>query len=226
MNRTPTVKICGLQQLSTLEAMVGLPVDHIGLVFAPSRRQVTSAFAGEVIHFIRQRQSFVPLVFGVFVNPSPEELDAVMRQAPLDVIQLHGQETPEMCRHVRERFDAAVYKVFSVPEQSDDLALSVDNQLDPYAGTVDGILIDTAGGGTGRTFAWEWIPLYSAWTRSQSIPLIVAGGLNPGNVCELLERYQPSGLDVSSGVESSGVKDISKITAFVERVKGNASSAG
>lgn len=226
MNMKPTVKICGLQQLCTLESMTALPVDHIGLIFAPSRRQVTPGFAGEVIRTIRQQQLFSPLVFGVFVDPTLEELDAVMKQAPLDVIQLHGRETPEMCRLVRERFKAAVYKVFSVPEQSDGSILSVGSQLEPYAGMIDGMLIDTAGGGTGRPFAWDRIPQYSEWAGSRQIPLIVAGGLNPDNVGDLIERYRPSGVDVSSGVESGGMKDLDKITAFVERVKGYASSAG
>lgn len=75
------------------------------------------------------------------------------------------------------------------------------------------------GGGSGKTFAWERIPAYAEWAKSREIALFVAGGLQPDNVQQLIQTYTPFGVDVSSGVETEGVKDIAKITAFVERVK-------
>lgn len=98
--------------------------------------------------------------------------------------------------------------------------------LDPYAGCIDGLLIDTYdpvyGGGSGKTFAWDLIPPYQEWAKRQGIPLFVAGGLDSDNVSHLIGQYAPYGVDVSSGVESEpGVKDINKVMAFIERVKGN-----
>jgi len=98
------------------------------------------------------------------------------------------------------------------------------SRLDPYLDAIDAVLLDTydpaAAGGTGRTFAWECIPLYLAWTRRHGLPLIVAGGLHADNVRELIDRYGPDGVDVSSGVETNGEKDIEKIATFVKKVKG------
>lgn len=226
----PTVKICGLKDEATLSAIVHLPIDHIGFVFAPSKRQITSEQAGALVRLLadrRERGLPVPLTFGVFVNPTMEQLADVLREAPLDVVQLHGSESPEFCRSVRETFNVQVYRVSSVkhtdaPEARQD---SAETALNPYIGTIDGLMVDTAGGGTGKTFEWNKIPEFQTWARKQNIPLLVAGGLNLDNVGDLLEAYMPDGVDVSSGVETDGMKDIAKITAFVERVKRHESHA-
>ncbi|TMV51271.1 phosphoribosylanthranilate isomerase [Paenibacillus mesophilus] len=220
-----TVKICGLKDTETVRSVLHLPIDHIGFLFAKSKRQVTPAQAGEmvkVIHRSRERGNRVPLTVGVFVDPSEQQLAEVMREAPIDVIQLHGSEDAAFCKWVRDTYRVQVYRVCSVDNQS---AQTIEEALAPYAGCIDGLLLDTAGGGTGRTFEWNRIPDYLAWTNRCGIPLLVAGGLHPDNVEELLEAYAPDGVDVSSGVETDGVKDISKITAFVERVKRHESHA-
>ncbi|NQX64879.1 phosphoribosylanthranilate isomerase [Paenibacillus alba] len=223
----PTVKICGLQSVEVLKSIVHLPIDHIGFVFAPSKRQVTPEKAGELIAFLKSEEKngiAVPLTVGVFVNPTEEQLKQVLAVAPLDVVQLHSQETPEFCRFVREHFQVKVFKSVSI-SKSDHKVPSLDEvsaQLDPYKGTVDAVLLDTFdpvyGGGSGKTFAWDCIPVYQEWARFAGVQLLVAGGLQPDNVNELVTAYQPDGVDVSSGVETEGVKDIAKITAFVERV--------
>lgn len=228
-----TVKICGLKDAETVKAVLHLPIDHIGFIFAKSKRQVTQAEAGELVRAVRAgRESGLPVpqTVGVFVNPTEERIAEVLREAPLDVIQLHGSEDPAFCRRVRETFGVRVLRVFSVagsetggepagPAESPEAALS------PFAGCIDGLLLDTAGGGTGKTFEWSRIPDYLAWARRTGIPLLVAGGLTPDNVADLLAEYEPDGVDVSSGVETDGVKDIAKITAFVERVKRHESHA-
>jgi phosphoribosylanthranilate isomerase len=212
-----TVKICGLKQVETIQSILHLPIDHIGFVFAPSKRQVTPRQAGDMIRSLRDsRKTDVPLTFGVFVNPTAEMLDDTLREAPLDVVQLHGHEGPEFCRWVKETNGVQVYKVFSVSEHA---AADPSEQLDLYLGSIDGCFLDTAGGGTGKTFDWGRIPAYMNWAKKAGIPLIVAGGLHPDNVTELIRKYQPDGVDVSSGVETDGEKDVTKITAFVERVK-------
>jgi phosphoribosylanthranilate isomerase len=234
-----SVKICGLQHPDMVRSVLHLPIDYIGFMFAKSKRQVTSQQAREMLLVLeahRARGMAAPLSVGVFVNPSQEQLRSVMVEAALDVIQLHGQETPEDCHWAKEQFPGVkVWKVVSVVQGYHTLGAvdaiadkSVGGTgaaavLDPYKGTVDGILLDTFdpvyGGGSGKTFAWDAIPPYQEWCRAAGIPLLIAGGLQPDNVDVLLEAFSPDGVDVSSGVETDGVKDLLKITRFVERVK-------
>ncbi|MEK3787741.1 phosphoribosylanthranilate isomerase [Paenibacillus sp. FSL K6-1230] len=220
MERT-AVKICGLQSVEVLKSMVHLPVDYIGFVFAPSKRRVTAQQAAELIPILREWQTeAAPQSVGVFVNPELQELRELLHTAPLDIIQLHGQESPEFCRAVKEQLDLRVIKALPI---TDGTEASVHNQLDDYIGTIDALLLDTHdpvyGGGSGRTFAWDRIPAYQDWAQQHGITLLVAGGLHSENVTELIALYAPDGLDVSSGVETDGMKDIQKITSFVERVK-------
>lgn len=226
----PSVKICGLLTADMVRAVAELPVDHIGLVFARSKRQVTAEQAAELIQALKEsRRGEIPETVGVFVNPTEQELNGVMQAAPLDVIQLHGQESPSFCRSVKAAFPGVkVFKVISVAGDSavdavKDREAHAASQLEPYRDAVEAILLDTHdplyGGGSGKTFAWETIPPYLNWCRAAGIRLIVAGGLHPDNVQELLSTYAPDGVDVSSGVETDGVKDLLKIQAFVERVK-------
>jgi phosphoribosylanthranilate isomerase len=226
-----TVKICGLQDVEVLKSIIHLPIDYIGFIFAKSRRQITGQLAGQLIRTMRDSVSAgqpIPLFVGVFVNPSREELTNILTAAPLDIVQLHGQETPELCQWVKETFDVQVMKVVSIGGQPAEGGL--DSILLPYVEHIDMILLDTfeplVGGGSGQTFAWDRIPAYLEWTKAHNIPLLVAGGLHADNVDELLNTYGPDGVDVSTGVETEGVKDVLKITAFVERVKHHASNAG
>ncbi|EHS56561.1 phosphoribosylanthranilate isomerase [Paenibacillus kribbensis] len=221
------VKICGLQSVEVLKSMVNLPVDYIGFVFADSKRRIDGAQAGELLRVLDEwTPGSRPRSVGVFVNPDDALLNDVMEQAPLDVIQLHGQESPQRCSEIRERFGVQVFKAWSVDGHQQPMKGQTErpgDELEAYAGTIDALLLDTYdplyGGGSGRTFAWDRIPAYHAWTHQHGIPLFVAGGLTADNAEKLVAEYHPEGLDVSSGVETDGVKDISKITAFVERVK-------
>lgn len=216
------VKICGLQSVEVLKSMINLPVDYIGFVFARSKRQISGEQAAELLPLLQAWGSgAAPRSVGVFLNPSLDELDAVLRSAPLDVVQLHGTEAPAFCRDVKARFGVQVMKAFSIKENG-----SVHGKLDlaAYDGILDGLLLDTYdpkyGGGSGHSFNWRQVTPYRDWALAQGIPLFVAGGLHPGNVELLIETLQPDGVDVSSGVETDGVKDPAKITEFVERVKG------
>ncbi|QWU14626.1 phosphoribosylanthranilate isomerase [Paenibacillus sophorae] len=217
------VKICGLQDVEVLKSMVHLPVDYIGLVFAPSRRKVSPEQASGLISVLADwRTGQAPIAAGVFVDPDMDELYKILSAAPLGVIQLHGTESPSFCRGVKEAFPGVqVWKALSVAAQSGKV--NHELALESYAGTIDAVLLDTYDpvqrGGSGRTFAWEQIPDYHKRARAIGVSLFVAGGLSPDNVGGLITAYGPDGVDVSSGVESDGVKDIAKITAFVERVK-------
>ncbi|AOZ91361.1 phosphoribosylanthranilate isomerase [Paenibacillus crassostreae] len=217
------VKICGLQDVEVLKSMLNLPVDYIGFIFAKSRRQVTLELAAELILQLKSWQNGQqPGSVGVFVNPELDYLDQVMNRVRLDVIQLHGQEDADFCLKVKQRFGVKVFKVIQVNGNGIE---NSHEQLVPkeYIGAIDALLLDTFdpvyGGGSGQTFAWEQISQYQMWCEEHNIPLFVAGGLQPSNVGELITNYHPYGVDVSSGVESNGLKDIEKIKAFVERVK-------
>lgn len=215
------VKICGLQSAGMLESVLDLPIDYIGLVFAESKRKVSPIQAANMIEAVKKKGVRLPEFAGVFVNPSEEELRHVLGLVPLDIVQLHGKEPPEYCRWVRETFRVKVFKVFPITQLI--TAGDVEPQLDGYAGVIDALMLDTYdpqyGGGSGKTFRWETIPSFKNWTKRHALPLLVAGGLHADNVRALLEDYKPDGVDVSSGVETNGVKDISKIHAFVGRVK-------
>ncbi len=225
------VKICGLQDVEVLKSMVDLEIDYIGLVFAPSRRRVTAGQAAELAAELKNwRNGEPPLAAGVFVNPGPEELDRILAEVPLAVVQLHGEESPEYCRETRRRHPGIqVWKALSIggEEEARNAGSAPGHgpeDLDPYAGAVDAVLLDTFDparrGGSGKTFAWERIPAYRQRAEELGLPLFVAGGLHPGNIRELIGTYMPYGVDVSSGVETEGAKDIAKMKAFVERVKG------
>ncbi|MBT2288579.1 phosphoribosylanthranilate isomerase [Paenibacillus albidus] len=219
------VKICGLQDVEVLKSMIHLPVDYIGFVFAPSRRKVSPAQAAELIaELVNWKTGGIPQAAGVFVNPGLKELGELLSIAALDVIQLHGQESPEFCREVKLAFpQVEVWKALSVSDQAHAESGGGYAHMESYAGAVDALLLDTydplQSGGSGRTFPWESIPEYRKVAAKHGLPLFIAGGLHPGNVGELLAGYAPDGVDVSSGVESGGIKDIAKMTAFVGRVK-------
>lgn len=218
------VKICGLQSVEVLKSMINLPVDYIGFVFARSKRQVSAAQAAELIPVLKQWKADngkIPQSVGVFVNPTITELSEVLEVAPLDIIQLHGVESPDFCRQIKESLNVKVFKACSV---KDDGTLHGELSIDSYSGIIDGLLLDTYdpayGGGSGVAFAWELAADYKEWAHRNGVFFLAAGGLHPDNVSDLIHAMNPDGVDVSSGVESNGVKDPIKMTAFVERVKG------
>ena len=206
------VKICGIRESETLALLTELQVDFVGFVFAPSKRRVDVQATREMLAAVPGH----PPAVGVFVNPTLEELDAVLSQVPLAVIQLHGQESPDFCRTVRERFSRPVWKALAVGEDDDP-----GKRICSYADCVDAFLFDTydpaQAGGTGKRFSWEQIPRLK--TACEKITTVVAGGINSDNVEELIARYAPAVIDVSSGVETEGKKDAKKIRSFMERVR-------
>lgn len=235
---TPTVKICGLMDDETVRGVLALHVDYIGFVFARSRRQIQPGQAGRFIRIVQALpEQDRPLTVGVFVTPTREELVAVMAEAPLDVIQLHHTEEVTLCQFIKQELKAAVHLVIAVGEdkmgetesEADKKLAAAMARLAPYQGVVDAVLLDTYdpvyGGGSGRTFPWEAIPDYREAAHRLGMKLIAAGGLNGENVGRLIADYGPDGVDVSSGVETEGRKDMVKINRFVERVRAYATNA-
>lgn len=211
------VKICGIKRVETLTLLKELAVDYVGFVFAPSKRKVDASTAKSLLSAVPDH----PPAVGVFVNPSLAELDEILEQVPLAVIQLHGQETPAYCQEVRERFSLPVWKALAVGGEEDAAA-----EIERYADNVDAFLFDTynpsQAGGTGKRFSWEHIPHLQIACKDKAC--IIAGGINAGNVSELVNRYQAGVIDVSSGVETEGEKDAEKIKTLVERVKAHEGS--
>ncbi|RIX53496.1 phosphoribosylanthranilate isomerase [Paenibacillus nanensis] len=220
------IKICGLRDTETISLMNGLPVHEIGLVLAPSKRRVDRQELPqlvEAIHQLKAAEGGRPKAVGVFVNASLDEISGLLAEAPLDVVQLHGNETPSYCKELKKRHKAVhIWRVFSIRDEgagrSELAAAEARDKLQPYAGAADAFLLDAPGGGTGQPFNWSAIQAYKEAAGELGIPLYVAGGLHADNVQELLHGYSPDGIDVSSGVETDGRKDIEKIRLFVGKV--------
>lgn len=206
---TVRVKICGLTQREEAWGVVAAGADAVGMVFVPGTpRAVTPDQAAALL------QDLPPLVarVGLFVDADPAEIRAIVQQVGLDTVQLHGDETPEVCQEVR-RF-ARVLKAFRVrgPETV--------ARLPAYVEGVDAFLLDAyvpgVAGGTGATFDWTHAVAAQRFGR----PVILAGGLNPGTVGEAIRQVRPYAVDVSSGVEQApGRKDLAKVRELVAAVR-------
>jgi phosphoribosylanthranilate isomerase len=199
------VKMCGITR--SLDGLVAAEAgaDAIGLVFyAKSPRNVGLDQAASIVRVL---PPFVTTV-ALFVNPPPSEVEAVLRKVRPDVLQFHGEETPEFCRS----FGVPYLKAARVRPQTDLLQFAA-----VYA-DAQGLLLDAwseAGhGGTGERFDWNMIP------EHLPKPIILAGGLSSANVLHAIGLVHPWAVDVSSGIEvSKGIKDAALIAAFMKEVK-------
>lgn len=212
------LKCCGFRESSSLIGLEGLPIDFVGFILAPSKRQVSTEQLQELLPFVPKGIKKV----GVFIQPDVQELKRVLDAAPLDVVQLHGNEDPSFCRHVKKAWGVEVIKAFHVGKEG-GLALPSSE----YGSAIDYLLLDTfdpqAAGGTGKSFNWEMIPAYQEWCAKHHVKLLIAGGITLDNVEQLLMQCQIDGIDVASGVETEGKKDLNKVKDLAERVKRNAS---
>jgi len=220
-SRNTRIKICGFKEKEHITQLQGLPIHEVGFVFAPSKRQVNAQQAAGLLAELKNIQAAEgkpPRAVGVFVNFDFNDIKAIIEKAPLDVLQLHGDETPDYCKRLKSNFPQIhIWKVFSVRSETDyNEALSA---LQPYSDCIDTILLDAPGGGTGQVFQWSAIEAFQAAAASCKLPLYAAGGLNENNVQQLLQKYKVDGVDVSSGVEAEGRKSIQKIEMFVRRVR-------
>lgn len=209
----PQVKICGLRTAEALEAAIRARADHAGLVFfPPSPRNVSLPLAAELCERAQGRIGRI----GLFVDPDEATLADALAAARLDVIQLHGKETPERAAQARARFGLPVWKALPIASAS-DVARAHD-----YAGAVDRVLFDARTppgsalpGGMGLSFDWN---LVANWRGPVAWGL--AGGLTPDNVAEAARLTGAPLVDTSSGVESApGVKDVDKVAAFCEAAR-------
>jgi len=200
------VKICGLKSLEDIAFVNALKPDYIGFVFAKSPRQVTREQAQELKCYLSKRIKAV----GVFVREEVTQVAKIANADIIDMIQLHGDETPEFCRMLRKLTAKPVIKVIRV-KNADSLINLEDYDCDYF-------LLDTysakAYGGVGQTFA---LPALENATLPK--PFFVAGGLTAANVRQIIGALQPFGVDTSGGVETEGKKDFAKIAAFLAAVR-------
>ena len=199
------VKICGITRLEDALAAARAGAHAIGLAFyATSPRYIAPVKAGEIIRALPPSITTV----GLFVNATADEVRAVLAEAPVELLQFHGEETPEFCRQFGRPYVKAVRM-----EPGVDLIQYARNYYDAKALLLDAF-VEGLQGGSGITFDWSLIP------RDLALPIILSGGLNAENITEAVCRVRPLAVDVSSGVESAkGVKDATKITAFIKGVR-------
>lgn len=202
------IKICGLSRPQDIEAANALAPEYIGFVFAESRRKIAPADAE------RLRKSLAPGIaaVGVFVNETPQQVAALLHSGIIDMAQLHGDEDAAYIAALRALTAAPIIR-----------AVPVGRSLPPLPVEADYLLFDTASqqrGGTGQPFNWKLLQGYTGK------PYFLAGGLHSGNVAAAVAALHPFAVDVSSGVETDGLKDPQKMAQFLGLVRGQSQNGG
>lgn len=217
---TPKVKMCGISKVETIPAVVEAKPDYMGLVFAPSKRQVTVDQAKTLVEELHRgyapkygsdtehdKNDTIKTV-GVFVNETVDNLITIANEANLDAVQLHGDEDEAFIQSLKERTNVEVWKAIQIRSAAD-----VEEWIDSSA---DMLLFDAyhkdERGGTGDVFDWASLDAFER-------PFMLAGGIDSTNVARAIRTVRPYGIDISSGIETNGVKDDEKITAFTKIVK-------
>jgi phosphoribosylanthranilate isomerase len=201
------VKICGITNYQDAYNAVKLGVHALGFIFAPSPRKITPEKAREIICAI---SPFVKTV-GVFVNEDPDTIRKIIQFCGLDLVQLHGDESPDLC-HELMPYSIKAFR----PKNEDSLS-----SIRPYVGRIRALLFDTYSeekrGGTGKTFDWD----LAIKGKELGMPVILSGGLTPSNIEQAISTVRPFAVDVNSGVEESPAKkspDLMK--RLMETIKG------
>ncbi len=218
------VKICGVSEPRHARAAASYGADLVGVVFAPSRRQVTMGEARRIADALGERsgppaapavdavearlQAGRPLLVGVFADQDADTINGIAEECGLDLVQLSGSEPWEMC----ELIERPVLKCLKVrqgqpaPEVLARVRGGALLLLDPY--------VEGSYGGAGVTLDW-----HMAAEVAKEQPVMLAGGLRPDNVAKAVRTVHPWAVDVSSGVETEGIKDVAKVRAFIKAAK-------
>ena len=210
---TPKVKMCGISKVETIPAVVEAKPDYMGLVFAPSKRQVTVEQAKTLVEALHkqckeQNDTVSIKTVGVFVNETLDNLVTIANEANLDVVQLHGDEDEAFIQSLKERTNVEVWNAIQIRSAADAEAW-IDSSADMLL--FDAYHKDERGG-TGDVFDWSCLDTFER-------PFMLAGGIDSTNVARAIRTVRPYGIDISSGIETNGVKDDEKITAFTKIVK-------
>ena len=226
---TPKIKMCGISKVETIPAIVDAKPDYMGLVFAPSKRQVTVEQAKTLVEELHKQyavrynseaEQTEPVTIldtassetiktvGVFVNETVENLLKIAEEVKLDVIQLHGDEDESFIQILKEQSNVEVWKAVQVRSAAD-----AEKWIDSSA---DMLLFDAyhkdERGGTGEVFDWSSLDEFER-------PFMLAGGIDSTNVARAIRTVRPYGIDISSGIETEGVKDNEKMKAFTNIVR-------
>lgn len=203
----PKIKICGLTRDCDIDYINEAQPDYIGFVFAPARREISEKEAQR----LRGRIAEGIQAVGVFVDAPIEWVVKLKQEGVIDIAQLHGSETVEYVKRLKEQTDCCMIKAMH-PERGSDKSLYEQYEK---AG-IDYFLFDSHSriqvGGTGQIFDWNKIPQVSR-------PWFLAGGLHVGNVESAIVQLRPYALDISSGVETDGFKDREKILEIIRRIR-------
>jgi phosphoribosylanthranilate isomerase len=211
------IKICGISSIEEAQACADFRADYLGLVFAPSRRLVSLEKAVDIVGSLNSVK-LRPALVGVFVNQPVNEVNSISSRVGLDMVQLSGNESLNYCQNI----ELPVIKTIHISNRTSSeevLQIIIKGQKVLSEGKISYLLdsqVNNAFGGTGQVFNWNVAKEITA-----RFPVIIAGGLSSENIVRLLTEIRPWGVDVSSGVETDGKKDISKIRTFIQIVKNN-----
>ena len=223
---TPKIKMCGISKVETIPAIVDAKPDYMGLVFAPSKRQVTVDQAKTLVEELHKQyanrynrdaeqysnqtlihQEFIKTV-GIFVNETLDNLVTIATEVNLDAVQLHGDEDEAFIQSLKERTNVEVWKAVQIRSAA-DAEVWIDSSADMLL--FDAYHKDERGG-TGEVFDWSSLDEFER-------PFMLAGGIDSTNVARAIRTVRPYGIDISSGIETEGVKDDEKIKAFTNIVR-------
>lgn len=194
------IKLCGMRRVIDIQTANTLKVEFIGFVFWPkSKRMVTPVEAAELKSILSPDIAAV----GVFVDEKAKTVAELLNRGTIDIAQLHGSEDEAYIRHLRTLTRKPLIQAFRIREQKDLEAAALS--------CAESVLLD-AGKGDGITFDWTLL-------RDFSRPYFLAGGLTPENVSAAIDQLHPYAVDISSGIETNGIKDAEKMTAFVKAVR-------
>lgn len=194
------VKFCGLSRVQDIEAVNRLKPEYIGFVFAKkSRRYITA----EQAKSLKAKLSPGIKAVGVFVKEQPEVIAQFLKEGIIDIAQLHGGEDELYIKNLRNLTDKPVIKAFVIRSEKD--------LEEAKKSTADYILLDS-GAGTGQAFNWSWL-------KNMNREYFLAGGLNCFNIQEVAQRKELYGIDVSSGIETDGIKDEEKMRYFIDTIR-------
>jgi phosphoribosylanthranilate isomerase len=209
------VKICGLTDVDCALATAGAGADFIGLVFAPSRRQVSPEQAAKITDAVLKLPQR-PLIAGVFVNLPADEVNRVAAECRLDYVQISGDESWQYCDDIQKSIIKVIH--ISAGRSEQNILAEIEAGYNRFGEDRLICLLDShfgrQYGGSGQAFDWQL-----AESITSRFPVIIAGGLDADNVGRLIDRINPWGVDVSSGVETGGAKDINRIKAFIDTVR-------